>query len=66
MDGSGSGKSSLPNALCGRAFYGKITGSVKINGNDSKIEKHKAVIGFVPQEDIVYPDLTVRDKGTTS
>jgi len=61
MGGSGSGKSSLLNALCGRAFYGKVTGSVKINGNDSKIEEHKAVIGFVPQEDIVYPDLTVRE-----
>lgn len=61
MGGSGSGKSSLLNALCGRAFYGKVVGSVVINGNDSKIEDHKAVIGFVPQEDIVYPDLTVRE-----
>jgi len=61
MGGSGSGKSSLLNALCGRAFYGKVTGTVKINGNDSLIEEHKAVIGFVPQDDIVYPDLTVRE-----
>jgi len=61
MGGSGSGKSSLLNALCGRAFYGKVTGTVKINGHESKIEEHKPVIGFVPQEDIVYPDLTVRE-----
>ena len=61
MGGSGSGKSSLLNALCGRASYGKVTGTIKINGNDSLIEEHKAVIGFVPQEDIVYPDLTVRE-----
>jgi len=61
MGGSGSGKSSLLNALCGRAFYGKITGKVSINGNDSKIEYHKSSIGFVPQEDIVYADLTVRE-----
>ena len=41
--------------------YGKVTGNVKINGNESRIEEHKAVIGFVPQEDIVYADLTVRE-----
>jgi ABC-type multidrug transport system ATPase subunit len=61
MGGSGSGKSSLLNALCGRAFYGKTTGKVFINGNESKIENHKSSIGFVPQEDIVYADLTVRE-----
>ena len=62
MGGSGSGKSSLLNALCGRAHYGMVSGEVFINGHcNSKIEDHKAVIGFVPQEDIVYPDLTVRE-----
>jgi ABC-type multidrug transport system fused ATPase/permease subunit len=61
MGGSGSGKSSLLNALCGRAFYGKVTGDVYVNGCDSKIENHKSSIGFVPQEDIVYADLTVRE-----
>jgi ABC-type multidrug transport system fused ATPase/permease subunit len=61
LGGSGSGKSSLLNALCGRAFYGTTTGKVFINGNESKIENHKSSIGFVPQEDIVYADLTVRE-----
>jgi ABC-type multidrug transport system fused ATPase/permease subunit len=61
MGGSGSGKSSLLNALCGRAFYGRVTGTVTINGNDTLIEEHKAVIGFVPQDDIVYADLTVKE-----
>ena len=61
MGGSGSGKSSLLNALCGRAHYGQVTGNVLINGNKSNIEEHKGVIGFVPQEDIVYSDLTVRE-----
>lgn len=51
----------LLNALCGRAYYGKTSGKVKINGNDALIEEHKAVIGFVPQDDIVYPDLTVKE-----
>ena len=51
----------LLNALCGRAYYGKTSGKVKINGNDALIEENKAVIGFVPQDDIVYPDLTVKE-----
>jgi len=49
MGGSGCGKSSFLNALCGRAYYGEVTGTVRINGNDSSIEDHKALIGFVPQ-----------------
>jgi ABC-type lipoprotein export system ATPase subunit len=61
MGGTGSGKSSLLNALCGRAYYGKVSGKVFVNGNESKIEEQQAVIGFVPQEDIVYPDLTVKE-----
>ena len=62
MGGSGSGKSSLLNALCGRAHYGVVSGEIYINGHgNSKIEDHKSVIGFVPQEDIVYPDLSVRE-----
>lgn len=61
MGGSGSGKSSLLNALCGRAGYGKVTGVIKINGNKTTIDEHKNVIGFVPQDDIVYPDLSVRE-----
>ena len=60
MGGSGSGKSSLVNALCGRAHYGVVSGEVYINGHgNAKIEDH--MIGFVPQEDIVYPDLSVRE-----
>ncbi|KAL7493376.1 hypothetical protein ACHAWT_002526 [Skeletonema menzelii] len=61
MGGTGSGKSSLLNALCGRAYYGKVSGKVFVNGNEAKIEEQKGVIGFVPQEDIVYPDLTVKE-----
>ena len=78
------------NALCGRAYYGKVTGTIKINGNNSLIEEHKPVsesfvlthamflsfgfiilfiiitcvtktVGFVPQDDIVFPELTVRE-----
>jgi len=58
---TGAGKSSLLNALCGRAFYGKTGGKIRINGHDSSIENHSHCIGFVPQDDIVYPELTVRE-----
>ena len=61
MGGSGAGKTSLLNALCGRAFYGKTTGSIKINGHAANIEDHSSSVGFVPQDDIVYPELTVKE-----
>ncbi|GMH92516.1 hypothetical protein TrVE_jg6745 [Triparma verrucosa] len=59
MGGSGAGKTSLLNALCGRAWYGKVTGDVYINGVKDRMENHQDILGFVPQDDIVHPDLTV-------
>ena len=54
-------KTSLLNALCGRAFYGQTTGQIYINGNEARIDDHKGVTGFVPQEDIVFAELTVKE-----
>ena len=53
LGGSGAGKTSLLNALCGRASYGKVTGVTKINGHVASIDDYQSVIGFVPQDDIV-------------
>ena len=61
MGGSGAGKTSLLNALCGRAHYGETTGTVYLNGHETEIQKHVDCIGFVPQDDIIYPELTVRE-----
>ena len=61
MGGSGAGKTSLLNALCGRAFYGEVKGDVKINGHSANIEQFSDSIGFVPQDDIVFAELTVRE-----
>ncbi|VEU38252.1 unnamed protein product [Pseudo-nitzschia multistriata] len=61
MGGSGAGKTSLLNALCGRAHYGETTGTVYLNGHETDIESHVDCIGFVPQDDIVYAELTVRE-----
>ena len=43
------GKTSLLNALCGRAFYGEVTGKIHVNGNRTSIEEIKDSVGFVPQ-----------------
>lgn len=59
IGGSGSGKSSLMNCLCG---YSKPTeGNVKLNGEDlyGNLNIFRNVIGYVPQEDIVFDNLTV-------
>ena len=62
MGGSGAGKTSLLNALCGRAHYGETTGKIYLNGHETEIQKHIDCIGFVPQDDSsVYPELTVRE-----
>lgn len=61
MGGSGAGKTSLLNALCGRAFYGTVEGNIWINGNMTSIEEHKDAVGFVPQDDTVYAELTVKE-----
>ena len=61
MGGSGAGKTSLLNALCGRAHYGETTGKIYLNGHETDIQKHLDCIGFVPQDDIIYPELTVRE-----
>jgi ABC-type multidrug transport system fused ATPase/permease subunit len=49
MGGSGAGKTSLLNALCGRAFYGNTSGTIHVNGHLTSIEEHKDSVGFVPQ-----------------
>jgi ABC-type multidrug transport system ATPase subunit len=58
---AGAGKTSLLNALCGRAFYGTVEGRIWINGIQASIEEHKDAVGFVPQDDTVYAELTVKE-----
>lgn len=61
LGASGAGKTSLLNALCGRAFYGDVSGRIKVNGHDSSIEDHRSSVGFVTQDDIVHAELTVKE-----
>ncbi|ESQ28009.1 hypothetical protein EUTSA_v10018591mg [Eutrema salsugineum] len=57
---SGSGKSTLLNAVAGRLHGSGLTG--KILANDSKPTKQTLKrTGFVAQDDLLYPHLTVRE-----
>ncbi|VVA94982.1 unnamed protein product [Arabis nemorensis] len=57
---SGSGKSTLLNAISGRLHGSALTG--KILANDGKLTKQTLKrTGFVAQDDLLYPHLTVRE-----
>ncbi|KAL2546539.1 ABC transporter G family member 21 [Forsythia ovata] len=61
---SGSGKTTLLTAIAGR-LPGKISGSIRYNGHPfSSSTKRK--IGFVTQDDMLYPHLTVLETLTYS
>ncbi|KAK3303722.1 uncharacterized protein B0T15DRAFT_560977 [Chaetomium strumarium] len=57
MGGSGAGKSTFVNVLMGRVEGAR--GNITINGVPDKLQRYKKLIGHVPQDDIVLPDLTV-------
>ena len=47
-------------ALAGRcSSYGELEGEVLFNGRPGRAYHYKKFVGFVPQEDILLPDLTV-------
>eukprot|EP00966_Prymnesium_polylepis_P290219 6704100-Prymnesium_polylepis.2 len=61
MGESGSGKSTLLNVLGGRAAYGHVVGSMRLNGRmfDPVVSQH--TIGFVPQAYLLVKELTVAE-----
>lgn len=61
VGGSGAGKSTLLNCLCG--YLKPASGSVYINGVNlyQNFDAMKQIIGYVPQSDIVYDNLTLYD-----
>ena len=62
MGPSGAGKTTLLNTLMGKVDPSfKQTGELRINDKLCNIKDFRAVIGFVPQEDIMMRELTVRD-----
>ncbi|WP_294498506.1 ATP-binding cassette domain-containing protein [uncultured Gemmiger sp.] len=61
IGGSGAGKSTILNCLCG--YLKPAEGSVYINGISlyQNFDSLKKLIGYVPQSDIVYDNLTLYD-----
>lgn len=60
IGGSGAGKSTVMNAISG--FDKEVTGKVMCDGMDihKNFSTLKNIIGYVPQEDIIYNNLTLR------
>ena len=60
IGGSGAGKTTLMNAISG--FEPDFEGKVFCNGTDlvENFQALKSVIGFVPQQDIIYENLTLK------
>ena len=63
MGPSGCGKSTLMNVLSGRAHYGSYTGRVAVNdaADDRGVQGLRNLVGFVPQDDVMHAELTVRE-----
>lgn len=61
IGGSGAGKSTVLNTMCG--YLKPNDGSVYINGIDlyQNFDTLKKLIGYVPQSDIVFDNLTLHD-----
>ncbi|KAL9245486.1 hypothetical protein vseg_019132 [Gypsophila vaccaria] len=59
---SGSGKSTLLNAISGRLHHHAPSLTGTVHANDRKHTKHTLKLtGFVTQDDVLYPHLTVRE-----
>ena len=60
MGPSGAGKTTIINLVTGKAT--KTEGVIHVNGEEvNDLSKWKKLVGFVPQEDIMIRQLTVRD-----
>ncbi|KAG0078817.1 hypothetical protein BGZ92_001301, partial [Podila epicladia] len=59
MGPSGAGKTTFLSILAGKVA--KTDGSIKVNGKEQTLSLWKKLIGFVPQEDVMLADLTVRE-----
>ncbi|KAG0271823.1 hypothetical protein BGZ95_000312 [Linnemannia exigua] len=59
MGPSGAGKTTFLSILAGKVA--KTDGSIKVNGKEQTLSLWKKLIGFVPQEDVMLADLSVRE-----
>ncbi|KFK35715.1 hypothetical protein AALP_AA4G027800, partial [Arabis alpina] len=63
---SGAGKTTLLEILAGKVSQGKVSGQVLVNGRLMDGSEYRRVSGFVPQEDALFPFLTVQETLTYS
>ncbi len=62
MGSSGAGKTTLLSLLRGQAHFATTSGHIYVNGNEvESLVPFRDLMGFVPQDDIMYDDLTVED-----
>ncbi|KAJ3354135.1 hypothetical protein HDU83_005741 [Entophlyctis luteolus] len=59
MGPSGAGKTTFMNVLMGKVH--RTDGLLKINNIVAEMETYRKIIGYVPQDDIMIPELTVRE-----
>ncbi|GBC06719.1 hypothetical protein RclHR1_00700018 [Rhizophagus clarus] len=59
MGPSGAGKTTFVSLLTGKAK--KTSGIIKVNGVKENLSAYRKLIGFVPQEDVMLRELTVRE-----
>jgi len=59
MGPSGAGKTTFLSVLMGRVS--RTGGTLKINGELDEMYRYKKIVGFVPQEDTMMRELTVRE-----
>lgn len=63
---SGAGKTTLLEILAGKVSQGNVSGQVLVNGMPMDGPQYRRVSGFVPQEDALFPFLTVQETLTYS
>lgn len=61
MGPSGCGKTSLLSYLACEGGYTVTGGTILVNGEESTLKQYQKVTGFVPQDDIVHPKMTVEE-----
>ncbi|KAI9333965.1 P-loop containing nucleoside triphosphate hydrolase protein [Obelidium mucronatum] len=66
MGASGAGKTSFLNLLAGEAKIGTMTGEIKVNSVPIHGTQMKEISGFVFQDDVILPTMTVTEAITMS
>lgn len=59
MGPSGCGKTTFMSTMMGK--LNRTSGSLKISGESREMAEYKKIIGYVPQEDLMHRELTVRE-----